>query len=410
MNPRPLRTWLSQVGAVRSVGNAGAQVPADNVLPNMIYVPYRTMAEPSPSGAGTNLPPSVKPLPIKLVPGGSGNLGTACPAERCFAPALINWQPQFAACARDVKIGVIDTGHDRSHPAFVDVRIVEPQKSILPPGSTAASNVHGTAVLSLLAGNSSSATPGLVPQATFFVENAFYADGNGNAMSSTVTMLKALDWMKGNHVDVLNLSFAGPMDPMVHDAIKELANGGTVILAAAGNDKSEEPSYPAAYGEVIAVTAVDRNLAPYAYANHGKHIAVAAPGVDVWTALPGRRAGAQTGTSFAVPFATSVVAVNYPSAGFRSNGDPSTPRQRALELLQKSIKSLGSNRSVFGAGLVQAPSHCEPRRAPAVAANGWSGKVEVATPTPAAVASPPPAVGQGNTWTTSTVHSVAGKK
>jgi hypothetical protein len=276
-----------------------------------------------------------------------------------------------------MRIGVIDTGYDKTHRAFVGARIVEPDREILPQGAKKASNVHGTGILALLAGNPASGTPGLVPQAEFYVQNAFFADSSGGAISSTMTMLKALDWMKRNKVDVLNLSFAGPRDQLVHDAIVELTTNGTVVLAAAGNDGPDaDPNYPAAYPEAIAVTAVDRNLAPYAYANRGKYIAVAAPGVDVWTAMPGNGQGPQTGTSFAVPFATSVVALSYPTADLRHAGDAMAPRMRALEALQKSIKPLGGNRLAYGVGLVQAPGHCDPR-APAAVAGTWGSTVTV---------------------------------
>ena len=393
--------------AISAMGTLFKEVPAEGYGLNRVYVPYRTMSETSPSGAGTSAPPPVgKPVPVKPVPGGAA---TGCSPERCFAPAIIKWQPQLSACARDMKIGVIDTDFDRSHPAFAGANIIgagdTARDNILPPGSTKAPNVHGTAVLSLLRGNAASSTPGLVPEATYYYRNAFFADPNGNAMSSTMTMLKALNWMKEHKVDILNLSFAGPKDPAVEDAIRELAKGGTVVLAAAGNDGPQaDPTYPAAYPEVIAVTAVDRNLSVYAYANRGKYIAVAAPGVDVWTALPNKGQGTQTGTSFAVPFATSVVALSYPPADQRSDGDSLAPRQRALGLLQKSIKPIGGgNRQVFGAGLVQAPSHCDPRTPPAAVAavnpplGGWAGKVELA-PAP-----------QADPWV-STVHTVVDKK
>jgi Subtilase family len=384
----------AEFNAVSGLGNLYKAAPEEDFSLDRVYATYRTTAETSPSGAGTNAP-----APSKLPPGNNGHRWTGCPADRCFAPTLISWQPQLGACARDVKIGVIDTAYDESHPAFVGAHIVRDDKDILPNGSSKASNVHGTAVLSLLTGNSGSATPGLVPQAKFFFQDAFYADHNGNAMSSTATMLKALNWMMEMHVDILNLSFAGPEDHLVHASIVELAKKGTVVLAAAGNEGPQAPpSYPAAYPEVIAVTAVDRNLAAYTYANRGKHIAVAAPGVDVWAAAPGGRAGAQTGTSFAVPFATSVVALSYPPAESGIAGDPLAPRRRALELLQKSIRPISGNRQVFGAGLVQAPSHCDPHRSPAIAAVGW-GKVEVARPASGA-----------NQWVTETVHSVANKK
>ncbi len=391
-----LKAPADQPDPLSAINALVKDTPANSYDYNRVYVPYRTTSEASPSGA----PPASRPVP-KLAPGGGSAAGTFCPAERCFGPTLIKWQPQLSACARNVKIGVIDTDYDRNHPAFSrsGSQIIGGNDNILPPRTTKASNVHGTAVLSLLVGETGTSTQGLLAGEKIYYQGAFFKDSNGNAMSNTSTMLRALDFMLESKVDVLNLSFAGPKDVQVHEALVKLAKSGTVILAAAGNDGPQaDPTYPAAYPEVVAVTAVDRNMAVYPYANRGKHIAVAAPGVDIWTAIPDKREGAQTGTSFAVPFATSVVALNYPSADQRRNGDAMAPRQRALELLQKDIRPIaGGNRSIFGAGLVQAPSHCDPHAAPATVA-GWTSKVEVAPP-----------VQGGNPWT-GTVHPVSSKK
>ena len=129
---------------------------------------------------------------------------------------------------------------------------------------------------------------------------------------------------------------------MLHHGVRELTKAGIVVVAAAGNEgPSAPPGYPAAYEEVIAVTAVDRNLAAYRYANRGDHIDLAAPGVDVWTALPDRREGPQTGTSFAVPYVTAVVAVAHGAAGLRPDADPLAAKARALAELRKGIKNLG---------------------------------------------------------------------
>ena len=122
-------------------------------------------------------------------------------------------------------------------------------------------------------------------------------------------MLRALDWMKENKVDVLNLSFAGPKDRWFTKPSWKLAKSGTVILAAAGNDG---PQADADLSRGLSRGDRGHGGRP----EHGglrlrqprQHIAVAAPGVDVWTAMPDKREGTQTGTSFAVPFATSVVA------------------------------------------------------------------------------------------------------
>jgi len=345
------------------------ELPASGFGLNHIYRTDRPTPADAPGGTTDGGTGSVKPPapPAIVSPGASFSRPSfGCAPERCFGLSVINWQPKLAACARGVRIGVIDTGVDKNHPAFADVLAGKrlKHKDFTPPGSKKPSSQHGTGVLSLLAGNAHGSTPGLVPDATFLVGDAFFTDRNGYAISDTVTMLKAIDWLMEQGVDVANLSFAGPPDEFVQDSIRQLARKGTVILAAAGNEgRDAPPSYPAAYPEVIAVTAVDRNLAAYAYAGRGDHIDVAAPGVEVWTALPNRREGVQTGTSFAVPFVTSVIAVNYPTADMRADGNPLAPKRRALAVLQKNVKAIGDRgrNPVFGVGLVQAPNHCDAR-------------------------------------------------
>ena len=91
---------------------------------------------------------------------------------------------------------------------------------------------------------------------------------------------------------------------------------GVVFVAAAGNGGPDAPAgYPAAYDEVIAVTAVDRKGGNYDHANRGTYIDVAAPGVQIWTALPDGEEGLLSGTSFAAPFVTAVAAVAYQDTG-----------------------------------------------------------------------------------------------
>jgi hypothetical protein len=318
-------------------------------------------------------------------------VGSGCSSERCFGSALIKWQPRLAACARDVKVGMIDTGFDKGHPALAGVRYE--YKEFLPEGSAKASPRHGTGVLSLLAGRADSGTPGLIPDASFAIANAFFDDASGQPISDTAQMVRALDWLKRSGVAVANLSFTGPEDDLVHHAVRELTRSGAVVVAAAGNDgPGAPPSYPAAYREVIAVTAVDRNLAAYRYASRGEHIDLAAPGVDIWTAIPGRREGPQTGTSFAVPYVTAVLAVALAGAPPVPDGDALSSKRRALAPLQANIKSLGTagRDPTFGEGLVQAPASCEPP-ALAVAASTpptdpWVGTVlralDTVTPEP----------------------------
>ena len=129
-----------------------------------------------------------------------------------------------------------------------------------------------------------------------------------------LSLLKALDWMKSFGVKVVNMSFSGPRDELVAEAIEKLSRKGIVFVAAAGNEgPTAAPSYRAAYPQVIAVTAVTEGSADYRYANRRDHIDVAAPGVSIWTAMPGGRAGYHSGTSFAAPHVTAILAVEPPS-------------------------------------------------------------------------------------------------
>ncbi len=197
-----------------------------------------------------------------------------------------------------------------------------------------------------------SGTPGLIPNASFFLASIFFEGEGGEAVTDTVSLLRALNWMQNSGVRLVNMSFTGPSDPLVLKRIEELRALGIVFVAAAGNGgPAAEPSYPAAYPQVIAVTAVDQQLKLYASANRGDHIDLAAPGVRIWTAVPDAKEGYRSGTSFAAPFVTAVLALRKPES-------LGTSKAHALSHLQTvALGSGGASRS-FGRGLLQAPSRC----------------------------------------------------
>jgi subtilisin family serine protease len=233
-----------------------------------------------------------------------------CNLTRCYAPAIMEWEPQSRICAKDVRVGVIDTSVDVDHPAFKGrtVRLA----NFLPDGAARTVNWHGTAVLGVLAGHPESGTPGLVPDAEFFLADVFHADENGHPIADTMGVIQALNWMSAQHVAIINMSMAGQHDLLLQEAIERLSRKGIVFVAAAGNEgPTAPPSYPAAYPQVIAVTAIDKDLRSYSHANHGDYIDVAAPGVRIWTAFPNAMEGQQSGTSFAAPHVTAVLAALY---------------------------------------------------------------------------------------------------
>lgn len=282
-----------------------------------------------------------------------GSLASAapCPHETCFGPSLIQWNPELSTCTKDVRIGVIDTSFDLSHPAFKRLRVV--RKEFIDGATPSDEDWHGTAVLSLLAGDPASGTPGLVPDATFLLATAFRSDAQGNASADPARLLEALNWLDQLDVDIVNMSFAGPPDPTIARVIERMSFKGVIFVAAAGNmGPAAGPSYPGAYPHVIAVTAVNRDGQNYRNASRGDYIDVAAPGVDVLTALPNGKQGLQTGTSFAAPFVTAILATRAASDIVEGTED--------LLLERISTRDLGQpgRDPVYGAGMVIAPQQC----------------------------------------------------
>ena len=182
-----------------------------------------------------------------------------------------------------------------------------------------------------------------------------------------------------------NMSLMGPQDDLVHARIASMARKGKAFVGAAGNGGPHAPAgYPAAYEEVIAVTAVDGKGGNWDHANRGAYIDVAAPGVQIRTALPGDKEGVLSGTSFAAPFVTAAVAVAYRDSGVegavKQGGNPRHFKGQMLAQLL-SNDQLKVRSPVYGHGLMHAPSTC-------ASARSWVSSVK---PEPLQPAPVPPA-------------------
>jgi serine protease len=81
--------------------------------------------------------------------------------------------------------------------------------------------------------------------------------------------------------DIINLSLGGPaISPGFQQLINQVRNAGVIVVAAAGNEDTSTPSYPAALDGVVSVSAVDITKKRASYSNFGRTIDVAAPGGD----------------------------------------------------------------------------------------------------------------------------------
>lgn len=205
----------------------------------------------------------------------------------------------------DVRVGMIDSGVDVSHPALSKSRIQA--KSFASP-SAEAPDFHGTAIASMIVGNAED-YQGLVPNAELYAASVFELNEERGEIASTVSLIRALDWLISSEVGVINVSLAGPPNRLLEKALQRAAAQNVVVMAAAGNGgPMAQPMYPAAYDCVVAVTAVDSAQRVFRLANRGDYLALAAPGVDLRHAQSGGGYASSSGTSFAVPFAVTAAA------------------------------------------------------------------------------------------------------
>ncbi len=220
-------------------------------------------------------------------------------ADRGYtARAASRWHMAGAACGKGIRIGVIDSGVDVKHPAFKGAALTH--RSFKLKNQKAPNAVHGTAVTAMLGGRG--AWGGLLPGAELFTANVFHRGKKGKNVGSTKAILRAVDWLLTQQVSVINLSVGGPENKLLAEAVKHARQKGVIMVASAGNHGpfSDKKSYPAAYKSVIAVTALTKREASPRFASQGDYIDFAAPGVDIWTAVPnGGRP--MSGTSFASP-------------------------------------------------------------------------------------------------------------
>lgn len=266
---------------------------------------------------------------------------------RQYGTKLIGWSGS-ATCGKGLRLGLLDSAVDTSHPALQGRAITA--KTFLAAGIPTATPDHGTATAALLLANPVATGPaGMLPAAQLYSANIFRDRGRKQVDTTAEWIALALDWLAGQNVSIINMSLGGPRNLLVEAAVQRVQQRGIAVVAAAGNSGEKSPPvFPAAQTGVIAVTAVDADLEIYRHASRGDYIAFGAPGVDIWTAAPGKDGIYVSGTSYAAPFVTAALA----SARLAS---PKASWPALLKQLQQKSRDLGApgKDRTFGWGLVQ---------------------------------------------------------
>lgn len=205
------------------------------------------------------------------------------------------------ATGRGVRVAVVDTGVDVSHPDL-NGRIFAARNFVDRGEKSFTQDVHGTAVAGVVAATAGngSGIAGVAPEALLLALKACWPEGDdpAGAACDSYTLAKALDWGLAEGAQVVNMSLTGPEDPLLSRLLDVAADHGVVVVAAA----DDPPGFPATHPRVIAVHAAGPGLEPAVGS-------LTAPGVDILTTVPGGGYDFLTGSSMASAHVAGVVAL-----------------------------------------------------------------------------------------------------
>jgi hypothetical protein len=249
--------------------------------------------------------------------------------------------PEAHALSRgsNVTVAVIDSGIDVTHPELKDA-IAESFDAL---GTKEGPHVHGTGIAGAIV--SHARLMGSAPKARILAIRAFGAAANG-AESTSFVILKSLDFAASHGAQIVNLSFAGPKDPLLERGIEAAATKGMVLVAASGNAGPKSPPlYPAANPNVIAVSATDAHDRLFPASNRGGHIAISAPGVDIFLPAPDGKYQMTSGTSFSAAYISGLAAL-------MMERNPQLAPTEVRAILTRTARDIGApgRDDLFGAG------------------------------------------------------------
>ncbi len=252
-----------------------------------------------------------------------------------------------------IKVGIIDTGISNNHPDLL-ANVKGGVNTINSRRSWNDDNGHGTHVAGTVAAvNNTVGVVGVGPQVSLYAIKVLNASGSGYLSD----VIEGLDWAIQNKMQVVNMSLGAVSDVQsFHDAVERVNNAGITQVAAAGNSGGSV-GYPAAYSEVMAVSATDQNNVIASWSSRGAEVDLAAPGVSIYSTYKGTGYATLSGTSMATPHVTgSAALVLSVLAKCDLNSDGKCSPAEVKQRLETTATDLGLSGpdNLYGYGLVNA--------------------------------------------------------
>ena len=229
-----------------------------------------------------------------------------------------DWAWNTTTGSHSVIVAVIDSGIDYTHPDVAANYVTGGRDWVNDDEDPLDDFGHGTHCAGIIAAvlNNAVGIAGIA-NVSIMAEKGLNASGSGWEDDLANAIIHAVD----QGADILSNSWGGYGESyLIHDAVQYAYNYSVLVIAAAGNDAWSRKSIPAAYDEVVAVTATDSYDAPAWFTNFGDWVEVAAPGMDIYSTMPtyhvtlndygySMNYDYMSGTSMASPHAAGVAAL-----------------------------------------------------------------------------------------------------
>jgi len=235
-------------------------------------------------------------------------------------------------------IAVVDTGVDYTHPDLGTAKVIKGPDYYdgdMDPMDTTGHGTHVAGIAAALTDNQVGVTGVSGKSKVLAIRvGAWWIP----VFAGAAGIVYAADY---SGVKVINLSWGGYFpDPYIADAVQYAIGKGILIVAAAGNEDEDEPMYPAAYPNVLAVGATEYipelwqewqdichlPVRKACFSNYGDYVDIAAPGVNILSTVPGGWYEVYDGTSMAAPFVAGAAALVWGKW-------PTLTRQQVYDLL-----------------------------------------------------------------------------
>ena len=232
-----------------------------------------------------------------------------------------------------IVVAVLDTGIDLDHPDLAD-NIVDGWNFIDNNGDASDLDNHGTMVSGVIAAiaDNSEGLVGVAPDAKIMPLKVLDSDG-GNPRD----VASAIRYAADNGAKIITMSFGGQYGRLsisAERAIDYAARQGCILVAAVGNDNTDELVFPAAYEQVIAVSAIDQNDVRADFSNCGSYVEFCAPGINIVSTGKDGDYFMGNGTSFAAPLVAGLAALML-------SDDPQLSGEEVRTKLRAQVEDLG---------------------------------------------------------------------